>query len=301
MIVGNDTSIFDVLGWQRRRVAYFAICAAAVLLVREMGWDWVTLHPTPVTILGGALAIFAGFRTNSAYDRWWEGRRLWGGLVNTSRMFSSQVLAYLPRDGKAPSDLQRRLVRRQIAYIRVLRCALRELDPLADERALKYLSEDEVERLRHERTPAHAILDWNLRDLSAEVDGGRLSDLRMTSLDRTIASILDMQGGSERIKKTPFPRAYGFIADRIITVYGLLLPLALTGDLWVWMIPVNVIVCTAFLLVSEVGRVLEDPFNLFWNALPLQAISQGIENDLRHRLEEKDLDPVPVAVDGILM
>lgn len=301
MIVGNDSSIFDILGWQRRRVGYFAICAAAVLMVREMGWDWVALHPTPVTILGGALAIFAGFRTNSAYDRWWEGRRLWGGLVNTSRMFSSQVLAYLPREGDAPSALQRRLVRRQIAYIHVLRCALRELDPFADDRVARYLSSDEIERLRKERTPAHALLDWNLRELADEVNAGRLTDLRMTSLDRTVASILDMQGGSERIKKTPFPRAYGFIADRIITLYGLLLPLALTGDLWVWMIPVNVVVCTSFLLISEVGRVLEDPFNLFWNALPLQAISQGIENDLRHRLEETDLDPVPTPVEGILM
>lgn len=300
MIVATEGSLLDLLGWQRRRVAYFAICAAAVLLVREMGWTWVELHPTPVTILGGALAIFAGFRTNSAYDRWWEGRRLWGALVNSSRMFSSQVMAYLPSDADGPSALQRRLLHRHVGYIHVLRCALRELDPWADERVKRFLGE-EIEALKKERTPAHALLDRTLRELTAEARAGRLEELRLSSLDRTIAALLDAQGGSERIKKTPMPRAYGFIADRIITFYGLMLPLALTGDLWVWMIPVNVVVCTSFLLISEVGRVLEDPFTLFYNAVPLQAISQGIENDVRLRLGESSLDPVPGPVDGILM
>lgn len=300
MIVGTDGTIIDLLSWQRRRIGYFVLCATAVLMVREMGWDWVALHPAPVTILGGALAIFAGFRTNSAYDRWWEGRRLWGGLVNSSRMFATQVLAYLPREGEAPSALQRRLVERHIGYVHALRCVLREQDMWADERVKCYLG-DELEGLRGERTPTHALLDHTLREVTAEATAGRLEELRLASIDRTIAALLDVQGGSERIKRTPFPRAYGFVADRIITIYALLLPLALTGDLWVWMIPVNVIVCTAFLLISEIGRVLEDPFNTFWNAVPLQAISQGIENDLRHRLGDTKLDPVPQPVDGVLM
>lgn len=297
MIVGTNGSLVGMLSWQRTKVAYFALCAAAVLLVRELGWTWVSLHPAPVTILGGALAIFAGFRTNSAYDRWWEGRRLWGGLVNASRMLASQVLAYVEGQDGA---LARRIVLRQVGYVHLLRCVLREQDPFADERVKRYLA-DELEGLRGERTPCHALLDRTLRELTAEARAGRLDELRLASLDRTFAAILDVQGGTERIKKTPFPRAYGFVADRIITLYALMLPLALTQDLWLWMIPVNVVVCTAFLLISEIGRVLEDPFTTFWNGLPLAALSQGIENDLRHRLGDRDLDPVPGPVNGILM
>lgn len=300
MIVGTGGSIVGLLSWQRTKIAYFAICAAAVLLVREMGWTWVSLHAAPVTILGGALAIFAGFRTNSAYDRWWEGRRLWGGLVNSSRMLASQVTTYTAGPDGAPSELARRIVRRQIGYAHFLRCVLREQDPFADERVKRYL-EGELETLRGERTPCHALLDRTLKELTAEARAERLNELRLASLDRTIAAILDVQGGCERIKKTPFPRAYGFTAERLITIYALMLPLALAGDLWVWMIPINVIVCTAFLLISEIGRVLEDPFTMFWNGLPLAAISQGIENDLRHRLGETDLDPVPGPVNGVLM
>jgi putative membrane protein len=300
VIVGTSGSLVGLLSWQRTKVAYFALCAGAVLLVRELGWTWVSLHPAPVTILGGALAIFAGFRTNSAYDRWWEGRRLWGGLVNASRMLASQVIAYTAGEGDAPSALARRIVLRQVGYVHLLRCLLRDEDPFVDERVKRYL-EGELEGLRGERTPCHALLDRTLRELTAEARSGRLDELRLNSLDRTIAAILDVQGGTERIKKTPFPRAYGFTAERIITLYALMLPLALAQDLWVWMIPVNVIVCTAFLLISEIGRVLEDPFTTFWNGLPLMALSRGIENDLRHRLGDRDLDPVPGPVNGILM
>jgi putative membrane protein len=300
LIVGTQGSVFGLLAWQRTKVAYFAACAAAVLLLREMGWDWVALHPAPVTILGGALAIFAGFRTNSAYDRWWEGRRLWGGLVNSSRMLASQVVAYTAGPDGAPSELARRIVLRHVGYVHLLRCVLREQDPFADERVKEYLG-GELETLRGERTPCHALLDRTLRELTAEARDGRLHELRLASLDRTVAAILDVQGGSERIKKTPFPRAYGFTAERIITLYALLLPLALAQDLWVWVIPINVIVCTAFLLISEIGRVLEDPFTMFWNGLPLTAISHGIENDLRHRLGDQGLSPVPGPVNGILM
>lgn len=295
MIVGTNGSVLGLVAWQRTKVAYFALCAAGVLLLREMGWDWVSLHPAPVTILGGALAIFTGFRTNSAYDRWWEGRRLWGGLVNSSRMLSSQLLAYVD-----DAALARRLVLRHVGYVHLLRCVLREQDGFADERVKRHLGE-ELETLRGERTPCHALLDRTLRELVAEAKGGRLEELRLASLDRTLAAILDVQGGAERIKRTPFPRAYGFTAERIITLYALLLPLALAQDLWVWVIPINVIVCTSFLLISEIGRVLEDPFTMFWNGLPLTALSHGIENDLRHRLGERDLDPVPGPVNGILM
>ena len=78
----------------------------------------------PVAVVGGAIGIFVSFRTNSAYDRWWEGRKLWGQLVNSSRHFCSQVLVYLPPGPAGPSPLQVELIRRQIAYVHALRVLL---------------------------------------------------------------------------------------------------------------------------------------------------------------------------------
>jgi putative membrane protein len=98
------------------------------------------------------------------------------------------------------------------------------------------------------------------------------------------------------------PRGYGYFAELLIQMFGVLLPLGLVQDL-VWLtIPITVLVCLAFTLISEVGRVLEDPFTTFWPALPLSALSKTIEINLRERLGEEDLPPMPKPDErGILM
>ncbi len=98
------------------------------------------------------------------------------------------------------------------------------------------------------------------------------------------------------------PRGYGFIADRLILVYGCLFPLALVAHLGILTIPINVLVCLSFALISEAGRVLEDPFTMFWNGLPLSALSTTIELNLRQRLGETELPSMPAPNErGILM
>ncbi|MCA9619570.1 MAG: hypothetical protein KC731_11110, partial [Myxococcales bacterium] len=108
--------------------------------------------------------------------------------------------------------------------------------------------------------------------------------------------------GCERIKKTPLPRGYAFIAERLIMAFSFLFPLATVAELGWFVIPVSVLVCLAFTLISEAGRVLEDPFSTFWNGLPLMALSRTIEVNLRQRLGETDLPPIPGPdKHGILM
>ena len=114
--------------------------------------------------------------------------------------------------------------------------------------------------------------------------------------------LLDVQGGCERIKRTPMPRGYSYFADQLIRTFGVLFPLAIAQDLWVMAIPINVLVCLAFLMISEVGRVLEDPFTMFWNGLPLSALTRTIESNLQQRLGDRDVRPLLKAdQNGILM
>jgi putative membrane protein len=114
--------------------------------------------------------------------------------------------------------------------------------------------------------------------------------------------LLDAQGGCERIKKTPFPRGYAFISERLVVAFGMLLPFAMVKDLGWVAVPINLLVCGAFALISEAGRVLEDPFTMFYNGLPLAAISTTIELNLRQRLGELDVPAMPVPdARGILM
>ena len=118
---------------------------------------------------------------------------------------------------------------------------------------------------------------------------GQLDDFRLQMADQTIRKLLDVQGGCERIKKTPLPRVYGWMSERIIQWFGALLPTALVSELHWAAIPVSMLVLLCFQLISETGRILEDPFTLFWNGLPLSSMSRTIEINLLDLLGESDL------------
>lgn len=303
MLVGNRGSLLAMLRWQEHSIVLFAAAAGLVIACREvLGWHWLRISAVPVAVVGGALGIFVSFRTNAAYARWWEGRQLWGRLVNTSRLLCTQVLAYLPRDGEVPSAIQRRLVEQQILYVHVLRCLLREQDPWSDPEVLRFSTPEQRAALAKESNPTHAIVHGQHVALARESDEGRLAALRLDALDRSLASLLDVQGGCERIKKTPMPRGYSFFAEQLIRIYSVIFPLAIVEELWITTIPVNVLVCLSFMMISEVGRVLEDPFTLFYNALPLSALSRTIETNLRQRLGDTDLLPMmKPSPEGVLM
>ena len=298
MFVDYRGTVAGLLGWQWRSVVLFAAFATFVVaLDRVVGLELVEVGPLPLGVLGGAIGIFVSFRTNSCYDRWWEGRRLWGQLVNTSRHFATQVITYAGREAETRS-----LVRRQIAYVHMLRCALRGQNAFEDADVRRFLDEVECEALQRESNPNHALLHRQNEELVRLADRGALDTFRLQSLDRSIATLLDVQGGCERIKKTPFPPGYGFLATRLIQLFSLLLPMALVDQLGWMAIPITIAVCLGFTLISEVGRVLEDPFTMFWPALPLSALSTTIEINLRQRLGETDVPPLPKPNDrGILM
>jgi putative membrane protein len=298
MFVTYRGSIVRLMWWQWRSTLLFTVAAAVVALAHATGYTLVKLPTVPLAVVGGAIGIFLSFRTNSAYQRWWEGRILWGRLVNTSRHFATQVRAYLDGD----DGVMRRLIYRQVAYVHVLRVVLRQQDVSADERAMRFLSDDEKALMKGATNLNHTLLQRHLDDCVALSKAGAIDAWKLQSLDESVRHLLDIQGGCERIKKTPFPRGYGFIAERLIQLYSLLFPLGLVDELGWFTIPISLIVCMAFTLISEVGRVLEDPFTMFWPALPLTALSHTIEGNLRQRLGDTDLPP-PVVEDarGVLM
>jgi len=302
MMVSNQGSIWNLLRWQRDNALMMAGAGAlAALTVTTFGLEQLTLPATPLAVVGGAIGIFVSFRTNSAYDRWWEGRKLWGRMINTSRHWASQVCAYLDTDDHR--DTAHALAQRHIAYVHALRCLLRTQDPYADDDFLHAISDEDLAIVRGRSNLTHALLELQLRDVTRLNNDGHLDDRRLQSLDESLRHLLDIQGGCERIKKTPFPRGYGFIAERLIRYFSFLFPFAIVGDLGWFVVPMNLLVCLAFMLISEAGRVLEDPFTMFWNGLPLSAISRMIEVNVREVRGERDgLPPMHRPdLNGILM
>ena len=307
MFVDYKGSVLGVIAWQWKYMAVFTAAAALVVTVDmflpEQYQSYVRLPGLPLAVVGGAIGIFVSFRTNSCYDRWWEGRKLWGRLINTSRHLCSQLIHYLPVEGDEEcSDLARSMVLRHVGYVHLLRCLLRQQDPQQDDDLKRALSEEDLMAIVGSSNATHLLLHRQLADLQREVAAGRLDLFHQQLLDASVRELLDIQGGCERIKKTPFPRGYAYIADRLILAFSVLFPLGLVGDLGWLAIPMSILVCAAFLLIGETGRVLEDPFTMFWPALPLSALSTTIERNLRERLGETDLPPDKVQnAKGILM
>jgi len=98
------------------------------------------------------------------------------------------------------------------------------------------------------------------------------------------------------------PPVYGYLGAQLTRVFGLLFPMAIFEELWILAIPLSVVLSMAFMLINEAGRVLEDPFNTFWNALPLAALSRTIESNLRDRLGDADVLPMlKPDENGVLM
>jgi putative membrane protein len=297
MIVSNQGSVFRLLAWQWRNSLLFVVTGLLAQFLHVVPrWTHLHLPATPIAVVGGAIGIFVSFRSNHGYARWWEGRQLWGRLINNARDLGSFAVATL-----APG-LAREVVRRQIAFAHVLRCNLRDQDAMRDPDVVAFTDEAERAALAGERNAAFALLHAQRVAVTRASDAGALSDLRLQTFDRILGNLHDVQGGCERIKKTPFPRGYGFIAERLILAFGCLLPFALVRDLGWFTVPMNLLVCSSFSLISEAGRVLEDPFTMFWNGLPLGAMSKTIEINLRQRLGEQGVPALPQPDErGILM
>ena len=155
----------------------------------------------PLTIFGTALALILGFRVNSAYQRWWEGRILWGAMVNVSRSFARALLAFLP-DTPEARQAASGLIRRHIAYVHALRCQLRRQDPAPD---LRRVLDDEPLPELARRNPANGLLDGSDRIIADAVRRGWIDTIQQSRIEAMLVDMSNAQGGMERLKNTPLP------------------------------------------------------------------------------------------------
>jgi len=272
------------------RIAVATIWAVLVTVVWTE-WDLArfSLTTTPFSLIGVALSIFLGFRNNAAYDRFWEARKLWGRLVNSSRTWARQVQAYIGGDGSEP--LQTELVERQIAYVHSLRQSLRR-EPVD-------VDLPEAAELAQRQNPPSVITAGSAMRLGEAVRRGWLDPLHLPILEATLTEITDLQGGCERIRATPAPWIYTVLTHRIVALYCLTLPFGLEATVGPLTPAVVAMIAFAFYGLDAIGDEIEEPFGDDPNDLPLTQLSTMIERDLRQALGQ----PAPPAVepvDGVL-
>ena len=207
MIVQNTLPIFKIIWSLRHSLGFFLIVSlAACGLYHYKPWE-PDFHVS-LTVIGLALSIFLGNRIRISYDRWWEGRKLWGRMINRSRIITRQFINFIEapdEDTSEVSQLQRKLILRHIAYVHVFRVAMRRQVIQTDEDCLQYLSKEELEQLSNESNPCNALIQMQGDDLQQAAKKGWLNEYRLQQIDLSLVELLDVQGGCERILKTVIP------------------------------------------------------------------------------------------------
>ncbi|RJF96983.1 bestrophin [Noviherbaspirillum cavernae] len=250
----------------------------------------ITLTAIPFTLMGLPLAIFLGFRNNSAYDRYWEGRKLWGELVIRSRNFSRQCLSLIgpaSPDKAGDGDVPTRMIHRAIAFAHALRHHLRDSDSSAELKPL--LAADEWRQIEKVSHKPHFLMERMGEDLRRCLNDGRVDSVLMASIDATLSAMVAAGAACERIKNTPVPFSYTLLLHRTAYLYCFLLPFGLVDTLG-FMTPFVVgIVAYTFFGLDALGDEIEEPFGVSANDLPLEAICRGIEINLRESLAEENI------------
>lgn len=264
---------------------------------------WPVLVPgfnsAPLALVGIALSIFLGFRNNACYDRWWEARKDWGLLILASRCLARQSLILEGRGDAAEPAPRRRLVELTIAYAYAL---LMHLRPGGDQaRILARLApERHADFLESRNRP-----DFILREMGSLLAGlkgrGRLSDIEFGLFDATIGQMSAVLSACERIRLTPVPFGYTLLLHRTAYIFCFLLPFGF-ADMLGWLTPfATALVAYTFFGLDALGNELEEPFGDLPNDLPIGALAETIEINMREALGERDLPSLPEARDFILM
>ena len=243
----------------------------------------VQLNPGPFTLFGIALAIFLGFRNTVSYDRFWEGRKLWGALLNTTRSLArqAQTLTTYKSDSTAVTEFIDHL----IAFTYSLKHQLRHTDSNEDlERVLGVLLAAKLKPVIYK--PNMLIRKMGLWIKEVREKGG-LDPILAASFDQNLNELSTIVGGCERIASTPIPYTYKVLLHRTVYIYGFLLPFGFVDTLG-WMTPVIVIfIAYTFAALEAVADELEDPFGMEPNDLALNSLCHMIENTLLEMSDRK--------------
>jgi putative membrane protein len=251
-------------------------------------------------MIGGALSIFLAFRNNSAYDRWWEARMLWGALVNTSRTFARQVLTLVEGStfNRESGDSRRSLIELQIAYVHALRCHLRRQNPFPEFETI--LDKEMICQLRESKNIPLALLLRKGHLLRELFESGKLDSYRFVAIDESLTELCNIQGACERIKNTPLPRQYEYFPRVLVSVYCVLLPIGLVSGMGIMTPLASTLVSFIFLSLESIGKEIEAPFENSVHDTPMSSLSRTIEIDLRQQLGDERLPASIRPVDGFV-
>ena len=323
---------FNVMRFSFIPTLIFTTWAAVVTsLYYFYGFEWLKIPWVPLTLLGIALAFYVGFKNNSAYDRTWEARKIWGGIVNSSRSWGVIVTGFVtdefadnPVNDDELKAIHKRLIFRHIAWLYRLKRQLRALKPWEHDRKVnkryrayikdlfpvddaetelkKYLNEAEAEALWSKKNLCTHLIHLQSEDLKLLKRKGLIDDFRHMEMQGLLTEFYTLQGKCERIKNFPLPRQYASLSIYFVYIFIILLPPGLLSafagamlpDYMIWgVVPFTTLLGWVFWMMEGAGDYTENPFEALAFDIPMSSLSRTIEIDLLEMLGETDLpDPI---------
>lgn len=260
------------------------IYTAVVTYIALNALDIKAVSTTAVhALLGTVLGLVLVFRSNSAYERWWEGRKLWGTLINESRSIAIKINAFLPE-----TDVQTRIFFSKSIpnYVYALKGHLRNKVNLSEIEHTDGLSLEDLAHVKHvpniiaNSIYIHIIHLYQQKFISGE---------QLIILDKEIKSFTDIVGACERIKNTPIPYSYSMFMKKFIFIYTMTMPLGFITTFAYWTVPIVMFVFYILVSIELIAEEIEDPFGMDSNDLPMEEMALRIKHNVREILLGKDI------------
>lgn len=251
-----------------KAVVFIGLFSAVIVLIEMHLYDFNMKFDTTIySLLGIMLSLLMVFRLNTSYDRWWEGRKQWGALINKTRGLAIMVNQITPRHRHSRFALQ-------IAnYCYALR------DHLRDHKDHSLISEYD-NSFNAKESPIQHIPNKIVNDIYGHVQEsykkGEFDGFEYNNFKAEIQAFLDIQGACERIKATPIPYAHNFFIKLFITTYCILLPMILAPGMDWYAIPITMFVAYALVVIEYISAEIEEPFGMDCNDLPTSYLAQNI-------------------------
>ncbi len=226
------------------------------------------------TMVGFVLSLLLVFRTNTAYDRWWEGRKLWGQLVNTSRNAAIKCQSSI-KDDKTREELRK--------YIASFPVILKDhlLNKTSDEH-VNAIMEKNDSRIHNPSFIVNKIYTI----LNEQLKTNQITPEQYLVLDKEFCQLLEITGACERIKNTPIPFSYSIFIKKFIFIYCFTLPIGLVPDFYYWSVPFSMFIFYVLVSIEILAEEVEDPFGDDENDLPMEEFTQRIKinvNEIMHK------------------
>jgi len=277
IIFAVNGSILPLIAGRLITIALVTL-AAIVIALRHPG-IFSQISAIPFTLIGIALSVFMSFRNSACYERWWEGRKLWGDLIIACRSLAREASTLRKED-------QDYLLRGLCAFASGLAARLRNKDECE---AIKPWFDIGQESSSPNITNT-VVCHLGTRCLTL-MHQELVGPIHYSVLEKQLTALSHVQAACERIASTPVPFAYSLLLHRTAFVFCLTLPFALAGSLYWWTFLPVLLTAYTFFGLDALGHQLEDPFGLEPNALPLDAMKRTIEREMLFMLGSSDIPP----------